>query len=134
MEDGKFTKKNQQIAGPNTAPSLNYKDFATKKNNGLVGQIINSASPAAQPSSQVSREFKAFWGAQLQAQWFERGKLPSLPSVILALLSLVVVFCSVRLLFSPEEFQDIFFTPPDLEQQVREAEKLGLINVNKAEL
>lgn len=107
-------KSNNQIVGayfpkPTTEAQTNNPPKVADK-----GTYVTSASIAP------SDEFRAFWGNNVDAAWFEGRKIVSPFVIFIILLTGLTIYLSSRLLFSPGEIEQIFTeaTSPAPQEQV----------------
>jgi hypothetical protein len=108
-------KSNQQIVGAYFPKSPSEAQVHTPPK---LQDKVGFAKPS---SIAPSDEFRAFWGNNVDASWFEGRKLISPFVIFIILLTGLTIYLSSKLLFSPGEIEQMFSeaTSPSATQEAQ---------------
>ncbi len=107
----KYQRRTPEIVGASATPQAQQEQYYVQ-NTAAEKKLENKNNQATSFLGQ-SEEFKIFWGDHLEAHWFEKKTFISPFIIVLALTSFLTIYLSVRLLFSPGEFEQLFSTIPE---------------------
>jgi hypothetical protein len=102
-QQSKLSRQSNQIVGASVGSG-------NGESNTGIKSVTDNKSPLGKSSSIApSEEFRNFWGSNVEPAWFEGQKFVSPFVIFVVLLTFLTLYLSSRLLFSPGEFEQIFF-------------------------
>jgi hypothetical protein len=107
----KYQRRTAEIVGASSTVQAQQQQYYVQ--NSAADKKLETKNNQATSFLGQSEEFKIFWGDHLEAHWFEKKTFISPFIIVLALTSFLTIYLSIRLLFSPGEFEQLFTNVPE---------------------